>query len=144
LNLLIIQDTLIFVVDAQPNYSDIQAREPVRKVLYVCLIYMMQILLNDPAFSADDRSLIDIKIKEGATVVDVRTPEEYAANHFNGSINIPLSEIPDRLKDFGASKNPIIVYCQSGRRSAKAKIILVEKGFLDVTDGGALSNMPQK
>lgn len=62
-------------------------------------------------------------IKEGAFLVDVRTPGEFAGGHVKGSVNIPLDQVSSQLPKFNNKKN-IIVFCQSGGRSGQAKLIL--------------------
>lgn len=64
-------------------------------------------------------------------VVDVRTPEEYAQGHLKGAINIPLSDLPLRIGRLEQNR-PILVYCQTGYRSAQASSILVKAGFTKV------------
>ncbi len=68
-------------------------------------------------------------------VLDVRTVEEYAEGHIAGAVNIPHSELADRLDEleFEPSEE-IIVYCRSGRRAAVAESILAEAGFTGVRD----------
>ena len=92
--------------------------------------------------SDSDRDLVLKKIQAGALIVDVRTPEEFAAGHYKGAVNIPLSDIQSRLPEFGDKNKPVVVYCRSGNRSAKAKAILESNGFKDVTNGGGLRDMP--
>jgi phage shock protein E len=75
------------------------------------------------------------------TVIDVRTPEEYARSHVRGSINIPLGELSARIAQVVPDKNsPVIVHCQSGGRSARAKASLDKMGYASVTDLGSLAN----
>lgn len=74
------------------------------------------------------------KIKEGAIIVDVRTPEEYRAGHVNGSINLPLDLIEKWVQELDRSR-PVITCCQSGFRSGRAAAILKRHGF-DVVNGG--------
>ena len=71
-------------------------------------------------------------------LVDVRTPEEYAAGHIPTAINLPVDEIGDRqpTEDKGAL---IIVYCASGRRSARSKAVLEHLGYTQVVDFGGIS-----
>ena len=64
-------------------------------------------------------------------IVDVRTPEEYAQGHLKGAINIPLSDLPLRIVKFEQNR-PILVYCQTGYRSAEASSILMKAGFTKV------------
>jgi len=70
-------------------------------------------------------------------LVDVRTPGEYAQGHLKGAINIPLSDLPVRIGGLEQNR-PILVYCQTGSRSAQASSILVKAGFTQVynLDGG--------
>jgi phage shock protein E len=81
------------------------------------------------------------KIRKGARGVDVRTPGEYAAGHYAGAANIPLQELQKRLSDVGPTNQPVVVYCRTGTRSAKAKQILLNAGFSDVTNAGGLSDL---
>jgi rhodanese-related sulfurtransferase len=66
---------------------------------------------------------------EKILIIDVRSPEEYAERHLPSAINITLSELENRSKEF--SKGIIIVtVCGKGRgRSAQAADILKQKGF---------------
>jgi phage shock protein E len=80
-------------------------------------------------------------IEKGALIVDVRTPEEYRAVHFKGSVNIPLGEIESRIVGFGPRENKIVLYCRTGNRSSQAKRILEKNGFKNVINAGGLGNM---
>ena len=74
-------------------------------------------------------------IKEGAFLVDVRTPGEFAAGNVKGSVNIPLDTIPAQLAQF-KNKTNIVVFCRSGSRSSQAKAFLDQNGFTNVINGG--------
>jgi rhodanese-related sulfurtransferase len=74
-----------------------------------------------------------------STIVDVRTPEEFAAGHLRDAKNIPLADLATRIGELEKSKNrAIIVVCQSGARADKAVRQLSAAGFADVVrlDGG--------
>ena len=75
-------------------------------------------------------------LKGGGTIVDVRSPAEFAIGHVDASINIPLPELGGRIKEFETMPKPIITCCASGNRSGKAAKILEEQG-MDVYNGGA-------
>lgn len=75
-------------------------------------------------------------IAEGAFLVDVRTPGEFADGHVKGSVNIPLDTVPAQISKFRNKKN-IIVFCRSGARSGQAKNILQQNGIQNVVNGGA-------
>ena len=61
-------------------------------------------------------------------VLDVRTPEEYAAGHIQGAKLIPVQELSEHLAELPKDRQ-IYVYCHSGRRSAKAAAMLAKHGF---------------
>lgn len=66
-------------------------------------------------------------------VLDVRTPEEFAAGHIPGAVNIPHDQLPNRLAEIaGAKSKDVVVYCRSGRRSAMAQETLTAQGFKSV------------
>ena len=65
----------------------------------------------------------------------MRTPAEYAAGHIPGSINIPHTEIEQRLKDIPAAKSAeIVVHCQGGGRAAAAERELAAAGYTNLRD----------
>ncbi len=76
-----------------------------------------------------------IESKSKYFLLDVRTPSEFAGVSVPGSINIPLQELPSRIKELNGKEN-IIVYCQSGMRAGQAKSILRNNGHADVINAG--------
>jgi phage shock protein E len=74
-------------------------------------------------------------IKNGATIVDVRSKGEYAQGHVKGSVNIPLDQLQSNLGKL-KKESTIITCCASGIRSAAAKSQLKSKGFQSVHNGG--------
>ena len=62
------------------------------------------------------------------TLLDARTPGEYAGGHAEGFVNIPVDELRDRLDEIPAGK-PVYVMCQSGLRSYVACRLLTQRGF---------------
>ncbi len=71
-------------------------------------------------------------------VIDVRTKNEYDSGHVVGSINIPYDEINENINL--AKDKPILVYCQSGRRSSIAYTALEKLGY-EVFDLGAYATV---
>jgi len=67
--------------------------------------------------------------------LDVRSLSEYESGHIKGAINIPVSELEDRLDEIPKDKH-IIAYCNGSgcERSGRAAIILVNNGFSQVYD----------
>jgi rhodanese-related sulfurtransferase len=76
------------------------------------------------------------KLKMDFTILDVRTPAEFAGGHVAGSINIPLNEVEQKLAEIKALKQPIILCCASGGRSGQATYFLKNQG-LDCENGGS-------
>lgn len=73
--------------------------------------------------------------KQGALLLDVREPDEYAEVHAPNAMLIPLGQLKSRLPEIAAYKNkPIAVMCHSGRRSAKAVELLEEAGYSRVNN----------
>lgn len=80
---------------------------------------------------------IEEAIKQNeASIVDVRSPEEFMGGHVAGSINIPLQEVPNRIEEFKAMKTPLVLCCASGNRSGQAQRYLAQLGF-DCVNGGS-------
>jgi phage shock protein E len=75
------------------------------------------------------------------TIIDVRTPNEYAKGHVPGALNIPFEEMPLRLNEVRLMPRPIITYCKSGNQSRAVISYLKEKGLDHVYNGGGLLDM---
>ena len=72
------------------------------------------------------------------TVIDVRTPAEYASGHLPGALNIPLDHIRRALPEIrhAAEQSDVLVVCASGARSENACKLLAEQGVTTVTLAG--------
>lgn len=69
------------------------------------------------------------------TVIDVRTPGEYAGGHIPGALNIPLDQLDRALPDIrtAAQRGEVLVVCASGARSENACRILADEGIHTAT-----------
>ncbi len=83
---------------------------------------------------------LEHKIENGAIILDVRTAGEYASGHIKGSVNISLGEIRERFKELDPRKT-YITTCSHGLRSIKVESILKERGFKNVYNGGAWTDL---
>jgi phage shock protein E len=83
------------------------------------------------------------RIKNGALVVDVRTPKEVAAEgHLNGALLIPHTELESRISELGADLNrEIVFYCQAGGRAGKAQEIAKHHGYVNSYNGGGYKDL---
>lgn len=86
-------------------------------------------------FGANNDNQLKEIINQGAFLVDVRTPAEFAEGSVAGAVNIPLNILEFELDKFKDKEN-IVVFCLSGGRSGQAKMILNQNGFQNVTNGG--------
>ncbi len=75
-------------------------------------------------------------ILQGATVIDVDTPEDYASVHHPGAKNIPLEELDVRTAELGPPDNPVVV-CGRWVRRLRATSVLRGLGYRFVVDVGA-------
>ena len=80
-----------------------------------------------------------IKDKSGS-IVDVRSTLEYRSGSAEGSINIPLQEIQQRLAEIKQLKTPLVLCCASGGRSAMATDFLTAQG-IPCINGGSWMNV---
>lgn len=71
---------------------------------------------------------LDAARNNGATVLDVRESDEYAAGHVPGAQMLPLGILPVRMQDLPKNE-PVYVLCQSGGRSAQAAELLHTAGI---------------
>lgn len=76
-----------------------------------------------------------LRERDGVPLIDVREPDEFAAGHVPGAVNIPMSTIGERLYDLPDGAFDVI--CQVGGRSGRVVQALESRGY-DVTnvDGG--------
>lgn len=79
----------------------------------------------------------------GARLVDVRTPEEFATEHLDGAVNVPIELVGTPLSDLGPKDAPLVLYCASGRRASHAAELLRTRGFTRVYELGAMTKWGQ-
>lgn len=83
------------------------------------------------------------RVKTGATLLDVRSAQEYQEGHLEGAMLIPEYEIEKNIEKIRPDKHQeIIIYCTSGARSKKACKIMKMKGYDNLYDlKGGLDNI---
>lgn len=80
------------------------------------------------AISEVDVDALAGALADGALVIDVRQPDEYAAAHIPGAVLVPLGDVPERLDAFSPTATNFLV-CRSGARSMRAAEYLADRGF---------------
>lgn len=114
------------------------------KIVMAVALLMGAILLGQllmPVGGADAKQAHTL-IQQGALLLDVREPEEYAAIHVPNAKLIPLGELNAHLQEIEAYKDkPVVVMCRSGHRSARAVTQLQNAGFTQVSNvkGGIIA-----
>ena len=80
-----------------------------------------------------------------ATWIDVRSAGEFDAGHVEGAVNIPHTEIVERISEVTGDKDATLyLYCRSGRRSGIAADALAEAGFSKAINIGGLEDAMKK
>lgn len=82
--------------------------------------------------------------ESGATILDVRTYQEFMSGHIPGAINIPVDQLSNNLSKLKDKNKPIITCCASGMRSASAKGYLKSQGYTAVYNGGGWMSLQGK
>jgi rhodanese-related sulfurtransferase len=84
----------------------------------------------------------ELAVDPAVTVIDVRTPEEFAAGHLAGAtmVDFYAADFADQIGALDRSQ-PYLVYCRSGNRSGQATALMAELGFEHVADldGGVVA-----
>lgn len=82
-------------------------------------------------------------VKNGAQIIDVRTPGEFRGGHIKGAVNIPLNVLNNQMGKIKKDKT-VITCCASGMRSGTAKNILKANGYTEVFNGGGWMSLQNK
>jgi len=110
-------------------------------VRYALLALVAAIVVKRLLTGVRAKRRIPALLKEGAVIIDVRSPAEFAAGNAAGSRNIPLGELERGTKDLDPN-HWIIVCCASGTRSGMARRWLLRHGFPQVLNAGSWRNLP--
>lgn len=79
------------------------------------------------------------QINDGALLLDVRNPGEFAGGHIEGARNIPVNQVAAFAQQVKDKSQPVVVYCLSGGRAQMAEMTLKAKGFSQVINAGGYS-----
>lgn len=87
--------------------------------------------------AADHADVVDADTQ----FIDVREPAEFEGGSIEGAVNIPLSQLDDRLGELDPAR-PTVLLCRSGQRSGRAARHLTDNGFTTVINltGGMLAH----
>ncbi len=100
-------------------------------------------LIKEPSLKFVNYIEMQEAMRQGAVLLDVRTPDEYVGGHLDGSINEPFFSLRMQLKTLNREK-PYIVVCDNGKTSETAAFVLLNKKFeVTVLKGGMASIAPE-
>ena len=107
-----------------------------RSIAHFLLSLALCISLSAPCFAQDipsggaltpEQGMELLKEQAGKlTILDVRTPGEFASGHAPGALHIPVGELSSRIAEVPAG--PVLIVCRSGRRAQSAASILLRSG----------------
>ena len=86
-----------------------------------------------------DEAVKMMRDEKNYIILDVRRPDEFAAGHIPGAINVPNESIgTDAIPELPDKSQLILVYCRSGRRSKEASEKLVAQGYTNIVEFGGI------
>lgn len=108
--------------------------------LFAAVAVVLGLLVSDPIRqkllgieNVGTGQAIQIINHQSGLFIDVREPQEYSAGHIPKARNIPLARLGQAGPEMDKLKSrPVVVYCRSGQRSARAASMLRKQGFTSV------------
>jgi rhodanese-related sulfurtransferase len=101
------------------------------------LVALAQACTKAPPVESTSVAELAERIRAGTAplILDVRTPEEFAAGHIPGAVNIPYDQLESRLAELPAEPDTeIVVHCKSGHRAGIAEETLSRAGYENLED----------
>ena len=102
-----------------------------RVPLSFAALIVATVALANPPLPAVSGATLEARIDSGdrdVVVLDVRSPEEFAAGHVPGALNIPFDQVAQRFAEVPQDKD-VVLYCRSGRRAGIAAEALAAQGY---------------
>ncbi|MGR9013073.1 MAG: cyclic nucleotide-binding domain-containing protein [Gammaproteobacteria bacterium] len=97
-------------------------------------------LIKEPSLTFVNQAEMQKAVRQGATILDVRTPDDYNIHHIEGSINEPFFSLRMQLKTLNREK-PIIVVCDDGKTSEAAVFLLLRNKINAMLLKGGLASL---
>ena len=130
------------------NLSFFNARRKIVKKLIPILLSALMLggcaVISDSQTSTYRQITMDEAVnmmtqETGYIILDVRRPDEFAAGHIPGAINVPNESIGTaEIPELPNKDQLIMVYCRSGRRSKEASEKLVKLGYTSIVEFGGI------
>ncbi len=100
-------------------------------------------LIKEPSLKFIDYPQLLEMVRQGAILLDVRSPDDYDAHHLDGSVNAPFFTLRMQLKTLSHEK-PIVVVCREGKTSEAAAFLLLRNKFEAVILKGGMESFAPK
>jgi rhodanese-related sulfurtransferase len=95
-------------------------------VFAAALLLAQSVMAVEPGPITPEEGKAMIQQKKDLVILDVRNPNEYAAAHYPGALNIPVNDLEARLSEVPAGK-PVLLHCAKGIRSERGYNLLKAK-----------------
>ncbi|MCF7202830.1 rhodanese-like domain-containing protein [Pseudomonas oligotrophica] len=108
------------------------------------LAALLSSLLSLPAAAGEAERAAAMQALEhpDATLIDVRTPEEFADGALPGALNIETADLAAQIAEVAPDKDaPVVLYCRTGRRAGEAQQLLESLGYRQVINAGGYSEL---
>lgn len=113
-----------------------------KKIIALVISFLSALFVSHSA-TASERALQGWKlIDDGAVVVDVRTPGEFAQGHLEQALNYPVQALDQHVGKLDKDAM-IVLYCRSGARVERAIQYLKSQGFTKLHNAGGLAELEQ-
>ncbi|MBC8238176.1 MAG: rhodanese-like domain-containing protein [Helicobacteraceae bacterium] len=98
------------------------------KIILAIFLFLLVLFSFFPKVSDEEILQAREAVKNGALIVDVRTPKEFQMEHVDGAINLPIEEIMQNRVNLPKNKE-LILYCRTGSRRSASAQVLQRKGW---------------
>jgi len=78
-------------------------------------------------------------VGDGALLIDVRSPKEFANGHLPGAVNVPIDGFEGHVDELLGENREMVLYCAAGVRCNKAAVLLQQAGSSSVHQLGTLA-----
>lgn len=115
------------------------------RVIFVLMAALLSPVTAAPMTAATPVTQQTTSVNEQGLWIDVRSNEEFLSGHLTAAANIPLPEVSQLVAKIAPDKKqPIFLYCHSGRRAEAAKLALQKLGYERVVNMGGYADLLKK
>lgn len=109
-------------------------------IIFLILLFAVSCTTTAPITDANRAGIKEMVKNNSATLIDVRSPEQFNENSAPNAVNIPLADLASHL-DFLKSQKEVVVFCNRGIQAKQAIEFLRKNGVENVHDGKTVDNI---